>query len=91
VFLVHQSKAVAQLRLLLVEPKARGMGIGTRLVSEAMGFARQTRYRKIAACTYSVLRAAQRIYERAGLRLVREEPRHRFGHDLTGQRWELKL
>jgi len=91
VFLVNQSKAVAQLRLLLVEPKARGMGIGARLVSEALRFAWQARYRKIAACTYSVLRAAQRIYERAGLRLVREEPHHRFGHDLTEQRWELKL
>jgi DNA-binding MarR family transcriptional regulator/GNAT superfamily N-acetyltransferase len=91
VFLVNQSKAVAQLRLLLVEPKARGVGIGARLVSEAMRFARQAGYRKVAVYTYSVLRAAQRLYERAGLRLVREEPRHRFGHDLIGQRWELKL
>jgi GNAT superfamily N-acetyltransferase len=91
VFLVHQSKGVAQLRLLLVEPQARGMGIGARLVSEAMRFARQARYRKIAACPYNVLRAAQHVYERAGLRLVREEPHHRFGHDLIRQRWELKL
>jgi DNA-binding MarR family transcriptional regulator/N-acetylglutamate synthase-like GNAT family acetyltransferase len=91
VFLVQQSKTVAQLRLLFVEPKARTMGIGARLVSEAMRFARQARYRKIAACTYGGLRADQRVYERAGFHLVREEPRHRFGHDLITQRWELRL
>jgi len=90
-FLVKQSKAVAGLRLLLVEPKARGLGIGARLVGECVRFARQARYRKIVLCACSGGRAAQRVYETAGFRLVREEPRHRFDHDLIEQRWELRL
>ncbi len=91
VFCMRKSDDVAQLRLLLVEPHARGRGIGERLVADCVSFARRTGYREIVLWTNDVLHAARRIYQRAGFELIGSEEHHSFGHDLVAQDWRLPL
>jgi DNA-binding MarR family transcriptional regulator/GNAT superfamily N-acetyltransferase len=91
VFCVRREDDVAQLRCLLVEPSARGMGIGAGLVDECLRFARRAGYREIRLWTNDVLVEARRIYQRAGFALVSERPHRAFGHDLVEQDWARPL
>ena len=91
VFCVPKDERVARLRLLLVEPWARGLGIGARLVEECVWYARRTGHEELVLWTNDVLAGARRIYRRAGFELVTEGPHRGFGHDLVEQTWRLKL
>ena len=91
VLLAKESEDVAKLRLLLVEPKARGVGLGSRLVDECIRFALRVGYKRVVLWTQSNLHPARHIYEKAGFVRTREEPHHSFGHDLVAETWELEL
>jgi DNA-binding MarR family transcriptional regulator/GNAT superfamily N-acetyltransferase len=91
VFLVAKSRTTAKLRLLYVEPAARGLGIGSRLVGECVRFARQAGYKRIVLWTQSELDAARHIYKQVGFRVVRKKRHHSFSKDLVAETWELRL
>jgi DNA-binding MarR family transcriptional regulator/GNAT superfamily N-acetyltransferase len=91
VFCMRKDDRTAQLRLLLVEPAARGLGLGERLAAECLAFARRAGYPEIVLWTNDVLSAARHIYQRLGFELVDSEPHHSFGRDLVGQNWRLSL
>lgn len=91
VFLVEHSATVAQLRLLLIDPSARGSGLGSRLIEECIRFARAADYRRIILWTHMNLTAARRLYLKHGFKLVKREPHNAFGHALTGETYSLAL
>ena len=91
VFCVAADAETAKLRILLVDPAARGLGLGARLVDTCLDFARAAGYRRIVLWTNDILVSARRIYEAAGFQLVDQDPHHSFGHDLVGQNWALDL
>ena len=91
VFVVRKSKTVAQLRMLILTPQARGLGLGARLTDECIAFARSKGYKKIVLWTNSCLGVARGIYARRGFKLVKSEPYRGFGQDLVGETWELRL
>jgi DNA-binding MarR family transcriptional regulator/GNAT superfamily N-acetyltransferase len=91
VLLAKETDEVARLRLLLVEPAARGLGIGKRLTDESIRFARECGYRRMTLWTHSVLTAARHIYAQAGFQLTSSEPRRSFGQDVVSEHWDMKL
>ena len=91
ILLVRETDEVARLRLLLVEPRARGLGVGARLVEEAVRFAREARYRKLTLWTHTVLTAARHVYERAGFKLTHQWTHDMFGKQLSAETWDLEL
>lgn len=91
VFIVQESDTVARLRMLLVEPKARGLGVGRRLVEECIRFSRQAGYREVVLWTHSILTAARRIYDSLGFAIGETETHDEFGPELVGETWRLRL
>ncbi|UOE56007.1 MarR family transcriptional regulator [Cytobacillus oceanisediminis] len=91
IFVVEGSEDTAKLRLLIVDQKARGLGLGSQLVEECINFSKQAGYKKLVLWTNSVLKEARLIYQKKGFQLVKEEKHHSFGHDLVGETWELLL
>jgi DNA-binding MarR family transcriptional regulator len=91
VYLMKEDAETARLRLLYVEPQARGLGLGKKLVSECTKFARAAGYKRIVLWTQSTLTAARKLYVGEGYELVKQEPHHSFGKDLVGETWELEL
>lgn len=91
VFVLRETPTQAKLRLLYVEPEARGLGIGQRLVEECIRFARQKGYKRLVLWTNDILLSARKIYQAAGFKLLDEEAHHSFGNDLVGQHWGLDL
>lgn len=90
-FVVRASETEAKLRLVIIDPKAQGLGLGKQLVSEAMSFAKAAGYVRMSLWTNDILHAARHIYIKAGFRLVAEEEHHSFGVDLVGQNWACDL
>ncbi len=91
IFLVAKDATTAKLRLLLVEPETRGLGVGRTLVSECVKYAREVGYDKIVLWTQESLTAARHLYDQAGFQRIGREPHHSFGHDLVAETWELEL
>jgi GNAT superfamily N-acetyltransferase len=91
VMLVKDAPGVARLRLLLVDPKARGLKLGTRLVDECVKFARAAGYKRITLWTHSILTAARHVYEKAGFTLTSSEKKHSWGEDVVAEYWDLTL
>jgi DNA-binding MarR family transcriptional regulator/GNAT superfamily N-acetyltransferase len=91
VMLVKDNDEVARVRLLLVDPKARGLGLGARLVEECVNFAREAGYKRVTLWTHSILAAARHIYEKAGFTLTSSEKRHTWGKDVVAEYWDLDL
>lgn len=90
-FVVHKSEGVAQLRLVLVRPEARSLGLGAQLTDRCLAFARAKGYRRMVLGTNANLLAARALYARRGFRLTASEPYHGFGHDLVSETWKLDL
>lgn len=91
IFCVKKDEETAQLRMLFVEPSARGLGVGSKLVETCLAFAKNAGYRTITLWSNDVLTSARRIYVRAGFKLIEEEPYRGYGHDLVGQIWSREL